>query len=243
MTRMSSPHPQRNGYHPVLPPRLREWSGTHILIAINIACYALDSLSGDQLQKCGGLEIDKLRDLQIWRLLSFQFLHWDVWHIAMNMLALYFFGPVVENLLGKARFLAFYLVCGIGGGVCFALFWKWHLLNVSDQTALIGASASVLGVTMAAARLNPHMQLMLLFPPLPLKIKTLVLIYFAVAITTLISRHGYNQGGEAAHLGGLIVGAALIGNKKWLLPRPSGQTRRKFWKPGDPSTPFFRDVD
>lgn len=226
-----------------LPPRLGEWSGTHLLIAANIGGYALDCLSNGRLRPYGGFEIDKVQSLQIWRFLSFQFLHWDVWHIAMNMIALYVFGPLVENVLGKARFFAFYLICGVGGGLSFMLLWRLHVLHISTQTILMGASAGVLGVMMGAARLNPHMQLLLIFPPLPIKIRTLALIYLAVAVVTLITPQGINQGGEAAHLGGLIVGAALIGNKKWLIPRPSGKKRRQFWKPGDPSTPFFRDQD
>jgi len=238
---MSSPNPLRNGFQSApLPPRLRDWSGTQILISLNIALYCIDILTGGRLRQYGGFEIDKLQNMQVWRFISFQFLHWGVWHIAMNMLALYFFGPVVENVLGKIRFFAFYLACGIGGGLAYVLLWRLHALNVNAQTMLVGASAGVLGVMMGAARLNPNMRLMLIFPPLPIKIRTLVLIYLALAIVALITPHGANQGGEAAHLGGLIVGAVLIGNKKWLIA-PTRKKGRKFWKPGDPSTPFFRD--
>ncbi len=53
---------------------------------------------------------------QVWRFITCQFLHASPMHLAWNMIALFFFGPMVEDLLRGRRYLAFYLICGCRGG-------------------------------------------------------------------------------------------------------------------------------
>ncbi|MEZ6192352.1 MAG: rhomboid family intramembrane serine protease [Phycisphaerales bacterium] len=60
---------------------------------------------------------------QVWRFVTFQFLHASFGHILFNMLGLYFFGPMVESHLGSRRFLAFYLLCGVASAVAYIGFW------------------------------------------------------------------------------------------------------------------------
>lgn len=59
--------------------------------------------------------------LEVWRLVSFQFLHANIWHVGFNMLGLYFFGSMVEQYLGRKRYAAYYLMCGLSGGVLYLI--------------------------------------------------------------------------------------------------------------------------
>jgi membrane associated rhomboid family serine protease len=156
--------------------------------------------------------------LELWRLITFQFLHAGLAHLLFNMLALYFFGPLVEAYLGSRRYLAFYLLCGMGGPLAYMILWKAHMLIANPAVPLVGASAGIFGVLIAAARLAPDATV-LLYGILPLRLKTLAWILLAIAVYTVLAygntdRH--NAGGEAAHLGGALVGYILIHNPNWL---------------------------
>ena len=59
--------------------------------------------------------------LQPWRIITYQFLHYGVWHIFLNMMALFFLGPPLERHWGSRRFLPFYLICGAAGGPLYLL--------------------------------------------------------------------------------------------------------------------------
>ena len=150
-----------------------------------------------------------LRGLQVWRFLSFQFLHANLGHIFGNMLGIFVFGPLIEDYLGRRRFLAFYLICGAAGPVMYLLFAGSHVLLASPASPLIGASAGVFGILVAAAVIAPDEEVMLLFPPIPLKLRYLALGLLAIAGYTVFTQ-GHNAGGEAAHLGGAAVGYLLI---------------------------------
>lgn len=78
-------------------------------------------------------------DGAVWQLITSQFLHVEVWHIAGNMLALWMLGPQLENVLGRARFLALYLLSGLAGSV--AVLW---LSGVGQLT--LGASGAIYGL-------------------------------------------------------------------------------------------------
>jgi membrane associated rhomboid family serine protease len=146
---------------------------------------------------------------QFWRFITFQFLHAGTAHLLMNMVSLYFFGPMIEQYLGRARFIAFYLVCGIGGAVSYLILWTTGILIGSPWLPLVGASAGIFGILIAAALVAPDATVMLLFPPIPMRLKILAWIMLGLAAWTVIT-HGRNAGGEAAHLGGALVGYALI---------------------------------
>ena len=76
-------------------------------------------------------------------------------------------------------------------------------------TPLIGASAGVFGVVVACARIAPDMRVMLLFPPIPLKMKWIAYGYVGIAAFNLIMG-GANAGGDAAHLGGAVAGFYFV---------------------------------
>ncbi len=157
--------------------------------------------------------------LEVWRLITFQFLHAGFMHLFFNMFGLFIFGSIVEQFLGRRRYLAFYLICGIFGGLTYLLLNLAHqfgvalpgVLNTPPQTPLIGASAGVFGVIVACAYIAPNAIVQLILPPIPLRMKWFAYGYVAIAFVSLIAG-ARNAGGDAAHLGGAIAGFIFIRN-------------------------------
>lgn len=191
-------------------------------------------------------------EIQVWRFVTFQFLHANVLHIFFNMFGLYIFGGVVERYLGSRRYLAYYLVTGIFGGLLYLilnllgyLVLKFNLPTIPGllfhQTTvpLVGASAGVFGVIMACAKIEPDSVVQMIFPPVSLRMKTLAYCFVGLALFNLLFT-GKNAGGEAAHIGGAIAGFYFIRNAHLLAdffdvfsdsrrpPRP-GQPVRSGW--------------
>lgn len=167
------------------------------LILINIAIFVIQSLSAGLLERGFALISGIGGIIQFWRLVSYQFLHGDVFHLLFNMLGLYFFGPPIERLLGPVRFLLFYLICGIVGGLVFVVLGAVSV----GRAYLIGASGSVLGLLAACAVLFPSMMIILVFFPLPIRA--------AAAILALIYGLNVISSGnlsDACHFGGMAAG-------------------------------------
>ena len=163
------------------------------------------------------------RSLQVWRFIGFQFLHGDLTHLLFNMIALFFFGSIVERYLGPKRYLAFYLLCGMCGALMYLVLnlgamvvslLVGHTVTVpgllfdSMATPLVGASAGVFGVLMAGAFLAPN-TVVLLFFVLPMRLATLAYALVGLAIVSVLFGI-QNAGGEAGHLGGAVAGFYLI---------------------------------
>lgn len=147
--------------------------------------------------------------LQIWRLISYQFLHGGIGHVFFNMLILYFFGPMLESFWGSNRFLRFYLICGAMGGVLYTVF-----VNVGFMEALplIGASGAIYGMLAAGAILFPNMKVYIWgIIPMPLPLLAVII----AVISFLGMMRGANAGGDAAHLAGMAAGAVYVLWKPW----------------------------
>lgn len=111
---------------------------TMILLGINVALF-LAVQSSDELLTRLLLFPPDIAQGEVYRLMSAAFLHQETFHIVLNMLFLYLFGRPLEAALGRARFLATYLICGLGGSTASYLF-------NSPNTASLGASGAVFGV-------------------------------------------------------------------------------------------------
>jgi membrane associated rhomboid family serine protease len=137
------------------------------------------------------------------QLVTHMFMHGDERHLIFNMLGLFFLGPMVESGLGPKRFLILYLSCGF--------FASFAQLSIT-QGAVLGASGATYGVLAAFATMFPNMQLMLLFPPIPIKAKYMAL---GLIVIGLYSGMSGAQAGIAhfAHIGGALLGFILI--KYW----------------------------
>ena len=90
-------------------------------------------------------------------LLTYSFLHADIWHLGGNMVFLWVFGDNVEDAVGHARFLLFYALCAIGGGLAHVL------VEPTSAAPLIGASGAVAGIVAAYLILHPRVKVWVLF--------------------------------------------------------------------------------
>lgn len=149
--------------------------------------------------------------LQIYRLLTFQFLHANITHLLLNMIGLYIFGPLIEAYLGRWRYLRFYLLCGVGGALLYTLLSLSQLLGGSPLTPLVGASAGIFGILIAAAVIAPD-EVVLIYGIVPIRLRNLAWVLLGIAAFTVVF-YGHsaqnNAGGQAAHLGGAMVGWLL----------------------------------
>jgi len=133
-----------------------------------------------------------------WTPLTYMFLHGDFWHLFMNMLVLFFFGPPLESKWGSSEFIRYYLVCGFGGAALSFLF----LLFMSGP--IVGASAAVYGVLLGFAMTWPNAPIYV-WGIFPIQAKFLVGFFVVVSFISAFDAVG---GGVAhfAHLGGFAAG-------------------------------------
>ncbi len=243
------------------------------LLLINIGIFFIDYLMGlgiNDLFSFYGFNSPKFQPYQLF---TYMFLHGGFGHIFGNMIMLFVFGPMLENFWGSSRFLKFYLICGIGAGVLYAMvnmyefkqvendartyrqnpsperyydFLKDHfpdfryyrslsmfaeqyddnpdspslnresiskvddIVKIIRDGGMLGASGAIFGILMAAGLLFPNTQIFLLFPPIPIKIKYLVLVFGLMAIFGALHRTPGDNVAHYAHLGGMIIAVVLI---------------------------------
>jgi membrane associated rhomboid family serine protease len=141
-------------------------------------------------------------NFKAYQLFTYMFAHGSFSHIFFNMLALASFGPILESYWGDRKFLIFYIATGIGAGLIYAG------LNyfVGNGGPMLGASGAIYGILMAFGMVFPNLEIMLLFPPIPLKAKYMVFVMGA--ITYAMDQSG--QVAHAAHFGGAVAAFILI---------------------------------
>jgi membrane associated rhomboid family serine protease len=150
------------------------------------------------------LDAEKVLDGQVWRLLTYGFLHdpGSVMHILFNMLFLWWFGHELEELYGHWEFLTFYLVSVALGGIAFTLIWK---TGIMPAALCLGASGGVTAVMVLYAFHFPHQTILVMFI-LPVPIWALVV--FQVAQDTLIFVGRFESGvAVTVHLAGAAFAA------------------------------------
>ncbi|HEU5209377.1 MAG TPA: rhomboid family intramembrane serine protease [Longimicrobiales bacterium] len=131
-----------------------------------------------------------------WTLITYMFAHGGFGHLIFNMIALFFFGPPLEDRLGSRGFLIFWLVSGLGGAALSFFF--------AYDAPIIGASAGVYGVLLAFAMFYPDMPIYI-WGILPVKAKWLVAFMFVLSLMNAVG--GARDGvAHFAHLGGLAGG-------------------------------------
>ena len=138
-------------------------------------------------------------------LLTYQFFHADLAHVAGNMLFLWVFGDDIERALGWARYLAFYLLCGVIGGMVF-------VANApASRIELIGASGAIAGIVIAYIMLRPCARITVLIGIIPLRISA----YWVIGLFVLLQlwNLGAASRSEVAywcHFGGMVAGGILF---------------------------------
>jgi membrane associated rhomboid family serine protease len=135
-----------------------------------------------------------------WAVVTYMFTHGGFWHIFFNMLALFFFGPPIEERWGSREFIKYYVICGLGGAALSFLF--------AFNSPVVGASAAVYGVMLAFAMLWPDMPIYI-WGIFPVKAKWLVIF---LAFVSFFSAFSAAPDGVAhfAHLGGFAAGFLYI---------------------------------
>ena len=113
---------------------------TTFLIVLNTIFFLCTISNLNHFIDLFGFTSEKLWDGRFFTILTSIFLHGNIWHLILNMWFLWVFGDNLESRLGKLKFLGFYLLCGVGGGILYAL-------AMSDPAqAVIGASGAISGV-------------------------------------------------------------------------------------------------
>ncbi|MBK9793134.1 MAG: rhomboid family intramembrane serine protease [Sphingobacteriales bacterium] len=143
-----------------------------------------------------------------WGIFTYMFIHEGFWHILWNMLGLYWFGQIVQDMIGKPKILPLYIFGGIFGGLLYMLAYNIFPLfsNAVAVSSCIGASAGVMAIVLAAATIAPNFELGFAIIG-PVKIKWIALVY---VVLDLINIQGGNAGGHIAHLGGALFGFVFI---------------------------------
>lgn len=143
-----------------------------------------------------------------WTLITYFFTHEGFLHIIFNMLNLYWFGQLVREYLGEKKLMSLYILGGIAGGALYMLSYNF-IPYFADRAAfsfMIGASASVLAIVVAAATLLPNYTFNLILIG-PIRIKYIAAFLVLLSISGAV---GDNAGGNIAHLGGAFIGWLYI---------------------------------
>ena len=200
----------------------------HLLI-INIlmflATFTLTRFNID-LNDILGLHFFKASDFRIYQLITYMFMHGNFGHLFCNMFALWMFGNTLENIWGSKRFLMFYMVCGIGAGLCQELVQyiqystslaQYSTVNMGgrivtmdtylNMMTTVGASGAIYGLLLAFGMMFPDSRIYFYFL-IPIKAKWFVIGYAVIELITGLT--GVDNVAHFAHLGGMLFGLGLI---------------------------------
>jgi membrane associated rhomboid family serine protease len=142
-----------------------------------------------------------------WTIITYMFVHQNLWHILFNMLWLFWFGKIFLQYLTEKQLLSTYLLGGLAGALFYLI-----LLNLmpwlSDylSSSMMGASAAIMAIVIAISFYVPDFTIFLLFFG-PVKLKYIALFSIVIDILMIAS---YNAGGHIAHLGGALYGYIFI---------------------------------
>lgn len=205
---------------------------TRKLLIVNLIMFVA-SMIVPSLSNTFGLHYWQASQFSIFQLLSYMFMHAGFTHIFFNMFALWMFGGVMERTWGANRFLAYYLVCGVGAGIVqeISQFVNIYIDLASQGATLVqvlniqsivpnapqlfngmttvGASGCVYGILLAFGMTYPE-ERMIIFPlPVPIKAKWFVMGYVVIELVLALSNPGDGVA-HVAHLGGMLFGYVLI---------------------------------
>jgi len=166
---------------------------TYAIMALCVVVFVAEVLTG-QLVASGSPIVDALlyyppyTAIQPWRMLTSLFVHGSILHILFNMYSLYVLGPELERLVGRGRFLALFLLSGLGGSVA--------VLLTSPNSAVIGASGAIFGLFGAYFVINRHLG--------GNSRQLIIVIVINLVIGFLVPGIAWQ-----AHVGGLLIGALV----------------------------------
>jgi len=150
-----------------------------------------------------------------WQLATYGFLHGDTMHILFNMFMLWMFGRELELMMGSRRFLIYFMTGVVGAGIVQLIVAAWQ----GGGYPTVGASGGVFALLLAFGMAFPNRMIMLMFPPIPMKAKYMVILFGFFELYLGVSG---NAPGVAnfAHLGGMLFGFLLL--RYWAKSRHRG---------------------
>lgn len=195
---------------------------TAILIALNVLVFIVISLLGlfftlaDRSPVFENLLTFLVLNPQLfvqgyfWTVLTSMFMHANLTHLFVNMVSFFFLGGFIERLIGRRRYLVFYLVSGVVAGLLFvALSFIGSALPITQSffgsvdLSAVGASGAIFGLGGLLAVLLPRMKVLVFFV-IPMRLwMAMVVLMFGL---WLLSAFAALPIGNTAHLGGLVVG-------------------------------------
>lgn len=205
--------------------KIRSGNPITLLILINVAVFLLISILRILLFLTGGAEAftafvnSVITNISLpvsffpfllkpWTLITYMFTHVEIFHIFWNMVTLYWFGEIVANYTTPKKIIPIYLTGGIGGAlITIALFTLFPIFSTYSHLTMIGASAGVTAIIVAAATLVPNFSMNMLFVG---PVKLIYVALFVVFIDALNMASYSNIGGNLAHLGGALMGYVFI---------------------------------
>lgn len=169
---------------------------------------AADSSLYTLIERSLSISSDPIHQLKNpWSIITHMFLHKGIWHVAWNMLLLYWFGRIVGDFLGDKRILPLYILGGLAGMIVYI--GAMQLLPIGGETVSYakGASAAVMCMILCAAATSPDYTMHLILVG-PVKIKYIAAV---ILFLDIIGTAGFdNTGGHFAHLGGAFFGMIYV---------------------------------
>jgi membrane associated rhomboid family serine protease len=185
---------------------LNLFSVNTIIIFINVILFIIFSI----LLRLNLLTLDYIaiqpanifQGMYLWTFITSMFMHAGFFHLFVNMLSLFFVGSLIEKIIGRRRYISFYLIAGIISSLLFVLA---SLLIPADFNAYaVGASGALFGLIGLMMLLTPNLKVYIMFIPIPIKLKYaapgMLIALWAISIA------GNIPIGNIAHLGGLLTG-------------------------------------
>lgn len=194
---------------------------------------------GSNLMKFCALHFYDASSFNLLQMVTYMFMHGNLPHLFFNMFTLFMFGITLEYVMGSRRFLLFYMACGIGAAFIQQIVWALTLPDIITQElallnhmpveqmakfmaldpgilennlglfTTVGASGAIYGVLLAFGMLFPNRPLYLMFLPVPIRAKWMVLIWGGMEL--LLGMSSASDGvAHFAHLGGMLFGFMLI---------------------------------
>ena len=190
-------------------------SGLNILekiIFLNIAIYLAPFLINTILFLFNIKNIDLIKWFTIdadfgqlifkpWSIITYGFLHGSFSHIFWNMIILYYFGKILNNLFGDKLLKKLYLSGIVAGGLTYVISYNVFPVFRGVESAMIGASAGVMSVLFYLASYSPQMGIRIFFFDIKIIYIALFLFFYDIIQIPL-----NNSGGHIAHIGGAIWG-------------------------------------
>ena len=161
------------------------------MVAVFFVQLLGDRMTGGAVTGLLGLSWPGLKQGYLWQLVTYVFVHGNLFHLLLNGLVLFFMGPATERAIGTKQFYLLFLLSGVLGGV------GWLLISSQEWAVCIGASGAVFGIIGAFAALFPHRPItLLLFFVLPITMKAWILAV-SLAVLELLFLLGEGPGDVA----------------------------------------------